>query len=107
MVMLSVKGVFCFLDFLIYKEIQKCLALTAEKRVSAWPLFLEKRLFPHFEQANLPKMFSRGNIFRVDVTGSCQDFKSLGVPFKGGTSEIMSSKASVNGLFTSEIRIIF
>lgn len=81
--------------------------MTAENRVSGWPLFLEKRLFPHFEQVNLTKMFSRGNVLRVDVTESCQDFKSLRVPFQGGTSEVMSSKVSGNGLFTSEIRIIF
>lgn len=29
------------------------------------------------------------------------------VPFQEGTSEVTSSKASVNGLFTSEIKIIF
>lgn len=83
------------------------MALTAETRVSGWPLFLEKRLFPHLEQANLSKMFSRGNVFRADVTGSCQDFRSSEVPFQEGTSEVMSSKASINGLFTSEIKIIF
>ena len=74
---------------------------------SGWPLFLAKRLFPHFQQASLPKMCSRGNAASVDVTGSCQDFKSLGVPFQGGTLEVKSSKASVNRLFTSEIRTLF
>lgn len=108
MATLSVKCVICFLvNSLIYSEMEKCLALTAETRVSGWPLLLAKRLFPHFQQASLPKMCSRGNVVSVDVTGSCQDFKSLGVPFQGGASEVKSSKASVNRLFTSEIRTLF
>lgn len=108
MATLSVKCVVCFLvNSSIYNETEKCLALTAETRVSGWPLFLAKRLFPHFQQASLPKMCARGNVVSVDVTGSCQDFKSLGVPFQGGTLEVKSSKASANRLFTSEIRTLF
>lgn len=108
MAKLSVKCVTCFLVYsLIYNEMEKHLALTAETRVSGWPLFLAKRLFPHFQQASLPKMCSRGNVVSVDVTGSRQDFKSLEVPFQRGTSEVKSSKVSVNRLFTSEIRTLF
>lgn len=85
--MLSVKYVISFLvNSSIYYDMEKCLALTTEIRVSGWPLFLAKKLFPHFQQASLPKMCSRGNVLSVDVTGPCQDFKSLGVPFQDGTS---------------------
>lgn len=86
---------------------KKCLAQTAETRVSGWPLFLAKRLFPHFQQASLPKICSRGNVVSVDVTGSWPDFKSLRLPFQGGTLEVKSSEAFANRLFTSEIMTFF
>lgn len=104
MAMLSVEHVICFLaNALIYYEMKKCLAQTAETRVSGWPLFLAKRLFPYFQQASLPRVCSGGNVVSVDVTGSWQDFRSLGVPFQGDTLEMKSSKAFANRLFTCEI----
>lgn len=57
-----------------------------------------KEVIPHFQQARLPKICSRGNVESVDVTGSCQDFVSFGVPFKGYTLQVKSSNVSVNRL---------
>lgn len=49
--MLSVECVICFLvNALIYYEMKKCLAQTAETRLSGWPLFLAKTLFPLFNK---------------------------------------------------------
>lgn len=102
--MLSAERVICFLvNALIYYEMKKCLAQIAETRLSGWPLFLAKTLFPHFQQASLPRVCSRGNVVSVDVTRSWQDFRSLGVPFQGDTLEMKSSKAFANRHFTSEV----
>lgn len=83
--MLSIKGVICFLvNSLIYNEVQKCLALTAETKVT-WPLFLERRLLPHFQQSNyvFKRKWDKGRYHRM-LSGD-QKFRGT---FQGVTLEV-------------------
>lgn len=94
---------FAFWIFWFTTKLKKCLALTAEKRV----IILGKEVISPFWTSQFAKnVFNRKHIQSrcYRILSGFQKFRST---FPGGTSEVMSSKASVNGLFTSEIKIIF